>query len=199
MDLTLKSLQSFVPCLKERGKKILLHVGAGSPNKRPLPECFRGSHWAEVRVDIDQSTQPHIVASVTNMTSVPDGGVHGVLSSHTHEHLNDHEVPQGFSEIYRVLKPGGVLVMNVPDLAEIAKLILQDKIDDVLYQSNAGPVRPIDMLFGHQPAIQRGSVYMAHRSGFTSERLARFSAQAGFTDVRVRKGKQHDLWLVAVK
>lgn len=199
MDLTTESLTSFVPCLSEEGNKILVHVGAGSPNGRALPDCFQGEHWAEVRVDIDRSAQPNIVASVTHMPGVPTEGAHAVLSSHTHEHLNDFDVLQGFREIHRVLKKGGFLVMNVPDLMEIAKLVLQGKVDEVLYQSKAGPIRPIDMLFGHQLSIQRGSVFMAHRTGFTAERLENFCLQAGFDDVRIRKGTLWDLWLVAVK
>lgn len=199
MDLTPESLKSFVPCLNEEGDKILVHVGAGSPNGRALPECFQGEHWVEVRVDIDREAQPNIVASVTHMPGVPTEGAHAVFSSHAHEHLNDFEVSQGFSEIYRILKKGGFLLMNVPDLTEIAKLVMQGRVDEVLYQSKVGPVRPIDMMFGHQPSIQRGSVYMAHRTGFTAERLENFCVQAGFDDVRVRKGSKWDLWMVAVK
>lgn len=199
MDLTTEQLRPFVPCLREDGQKILLHVGAGSPNGRALPPCFEAPHWVEIRVDIDRNTRPNIVANVTDMPGVPTEGAHAVLSSHTHEHLNDHEVPRGFAEIYRVLKKGGFLVMNVPDLSDIARLILEGRADEVLYESKAGPIRPIDMLFGHQGAIERGNAYMAHRTGFTAERLQVFCQQAGFSDVRVRKGPHWDLWLLAVK
>lgn len=199
MDLSVESLKPFVPCLNEAGDKILVHVGAGAPNGRALPECFQGEHWAEVRVDIDQATQPNIVASVTHMPGVPTQGAHAVFSSHSHEHLNDFEVPQGLSEIYRILKKGGFLVMNVPDLAEVAKMVLLGRADEVLYQSQAGPVRPIDMMFGHQSSIQRGNRFMAHRTGFTADRLQTFCVQAGFADVRIRQGHLWDLWLVAVK
>jgi SAM-dependent methyltransferase len=199
MDLSAQALKSFVPCLNEEGKKILVHVGSGSPNNRPLPLCFEAEQWMEVRVDIDRRTQPNIVASVTNMPGVPDEGAHAVLSSHTHEHLEDHEVAQGFDEIYRVLKKGGFLMMNVPDLAAVAEMILEGRVDEVIYDSKAGPVRPIDMLFGHQDSIKRGNSFMAHRTGFTAERLQAFCLSAGFTDVRVRRGQQWDLWAVAVK
>jgi len=199
MDLSTEALKSFVPCLNEEGKKILVHVGAGSLNNRPLPPCFEAEHWMEVRVDIDPRTKPNIVASVTNMPGVPSEGADAVLSSHTHEHLNDHEVAQGFDEIYRVLKKGGFLLMNVPDLAAVAQLVVDGRSDEVIYDSKAGPVRPIDMLFGHQDSIKRGNSFMAHRTGFTAERLQSFCLNAGFLDVRVRYGIQWDLWAVAVK
>lgn len=199
MDLTVKSLKPFVPCLKEAGDKILVHVGAGAASARSLPECFQGEHWSEVRVDIDRATKPHIVASVTQMPGVPTEGAHAVFSSHAHEHLNDFEVPLGFSEIYRILKKGGFLLMNVPNLLEVAKMVSQGRADEILYHSKAGPVRPIDMMFGLQSSIERGNPYMAHRTGFTAKRLENFCVQAGFEDVRVRKGAHWDLWLVAVK
>jgi hypothetical protein len=199
MRFSADAMRSFVPVLNQVGKKVLLHVGAGSPNNRPLPMCFQGEDWAEVRVDINRAVKPHIVASVTDMKGVPDGQSHGVFSSHTHEHLNDFEVAKGFSEILRVLVPGGFVLMNVPDLGQIAQMIVDGKADEVLYDSKAGPIRPIDMLFGHQRSIKDGNGYMAHRTGFTAERLQRFCIEAGFSDVRVRKGRQWDLWLVAVK
>ena len=199
MDLSTEALQPFVPCISEPGPKILVHVGAGSPNGRPLPECFRDDRWIEVRVDINPQAQPNIVASVTNMPGVPTERAHAVLSSHTHEHLDDHEVEQGFAEVFRVLRPGGFLLMNVPDLTEIARMVVDGRADEVLYTSKAGPVRPMDMLFGHQDSIKAGNRYMAHRTGFTADRLQRFCLEAGFTDVRVRPGQQWDLWAVAVK
>jgi len=199
MIFTVQALRPFVPCLNEAGPKILLHVGAGSPNNRPLPACFQGQEWMEVRVDIDKRVKPNIVASVTDMKGAPDERSHAVFSSHSQEHLNDYEVAQGFSEIYRVLRPGGFLLMNVPDLGQVAQMIIDGKADDVLYESQAGPVRPIDMLFGHQRSIENGNGYMAHRTGFTSDRLERFCLEAGFSDVRVRTGNKWDLWVVAVK
>jgi hypothetical protein len=199
MSFSSEAMRSFVPVLNEAGPKILLHVGAGSPSKRPLPMCFQGDDWMEVRVDIDKRVKPNIVASLTDMKGVPDARSHAVFSSHTHEHLNDFEVSKGFSEIVRVLRPGGFLLMNVPDLVQVAQMIADGKADEVLYQSNAGPVRPIDMMFGHQLSIQNGNGYMAHRTGFTAARLERFCIEAGFSDVRVRTGRQWDLWAVAVK
>jgi SAM-dependent methyltransferase len=199
MDLSTQALEPFVPCLGEPGPKILVHVGAGSPNGRQLPACFCDDEWTEVRVDINPLAKPNIVASVTHMPGVPTERAHAVFSSHTHEHLDDHEVGQGFAEVYRVLRPGGFLLMNVPDLRQIAQLILDGQVDEVLYTSKSGPIRPIDMLFGHQASIESGNGYMAHRTGFTAERLQRFCLEAGFSDVRVRPGPQWDLWAVAVK
>lgn len=199
MSFSEEAFKVFVPCLNEAGPKVLLHVGAGSPSNRRLPLCFQGEDWMEVRVDIDKRVKPNIVATVTDMQGVPDERSHAVFSSHAHEHLNDFEVEKGFAEIYRVLRPGGFLLMNVPDLKQVAQMIVDGQADEVLYDSKAGPVRPIDMMFGHQLSVKKGNAYMSHRTGFTAERLERFCLEAGFVDVRVRTGRYWDLWVVAVK
>ena len=83
-------------------------------------------------------------------------------------------------------------------LQQIAELIAAGRGDEVMYTSPAGPITPLDMLFGHQASLARGNIYMAHRTGYTPERLRKVLAEAGFADVRVMRGNAFDLWAVAV-
>jgi hypothetical protein len=41
------------------------------------------------------------------------------------------------------------------------------------------------MLYGHSRAIEEGHVHMAHRTGFTAERLGNLLLRAGFQTVSV--------------
>ena len=52
------------------------------------------------------------------------------------------------------------------------------------------------MIFGHSPSIEAGRVYMAHRTGFTADRLGRLATRAGFAEARVLEGESYDLWAV---
>jgi hypothetical protein len=56
------------------------------------------------------------------------------------------------------------------------------------YESPAGPIRPLDMLYGHTRAIaiEQGHVHMAHRTGFTASRLGNLLLSAGFSTVSTR-------------
>ncbi len=198
MNISYADLARFVPILSTASQKTLLHVGCGSAPASRLPECFKTGNWQEVRLDINRSVMPDIVASLTDMSAVPASSVDAVWSSHNIEHLEDFEVPIAMGEIRRVLKPGGFALITLPDLETIARLIVDGKGDEVLYVSSAGPITPIDMLFGHQRSIQKGNRYMAHRSGFTAARLARTLINAEFEDVRVMPGTSYDLWAVAV-
>ena len=48
-----------------------------------------------------------------------------------------------------------------------------------LGDSSAGPVRPLDVLYGYSPSLA-GNPLMSHRTGFTAETLAEALAGAGF-------------------
>lgn len=198
MKITQQDLASFIPSLSEPGDKTLLHIGCGTASPERLPECFRGAHWREIKLDIDPRVKPDIVASLTDMSMVATASADAVWSSHNLEHLEGFQVPQALEEIRRVLKPGGFALITLPDLGRIAQLITEGRADQVLYTSPAGPITPLDMLFGHQASLTRGNHYMAHRTGFTAERLGTMLAEAGFGEVRVVKGRSFDLWAVAL-
>ncbi len=198
MKITPEDLAQFVPSLRQPGNKTLLHIGCGTASPERLPDCFKSAQWHEVKLDIDPKVKPDIVASLTDMSAVASASVDAVWSSHNIEHLEGFQVPQALREIRRVLKPGGFALITLPDLQRIAELVAQDRGEDVLYTSPAGPITPLDMLFGHQASLARGNHYMAHRTGFTAKRLGKMLAEAGFGEVRVVKGRSFDLWAVAL-
>ena len=176
-------------------KKQVLNAGAGVPRFSRLPAIFAPSEWQEVRIDIEPRTQPDIVGSFADMRGViADARFDALFSSHAIEHLYAHEVIPAFREFRRVLKPDGFALVTCPDLAAIARQLLKGGSEGVAYQSPAGPIRPIDMLFGHSEAIANGQTAMAHHTGFTAPRLARVALVGGFAEVRLIEGGNFDLW-----
>jgi len=198
MKITQEDLAQFVPSLRLPGNKTLLHIGCGTASPERLPDCFKSAQWQEVKLDIDPKVKPDIVASLTDMSAVASASVDAVWSSHNIEHLEGFQIAGALGEIRRVLKPGGFALITLPDMGRIAQLIVDGRGDDVMYTSPAGPITPLDMLFGHQASLARGNHYMAHRTGFTAERLGTKLAEAGFGEVRVVKGRSFDLWAVAL-
>ena len=181
--------------------KKFLHVGCGPKRKDQAGRGFQGEEWDEIRLDIDANAAPDIVGTMTDMAAVPDASVDAVFSSHNIEHLYVHEVPVALAEFLRVLKPEGYAVITCPDLQSVCALVAEDKLTEPAYVSPAGPIAPIDMLYGHRPQMARGNLYMAHRCGFTEKVLIGTLRGAGFGGVAARKrgAPFFDLWALATK
>lgn len=180
------------------GRKLVLHVGCGPPNPESLHPRFRGAEWREVRLDIEPEVLPDIVADIVAMPVVPSASVDAIWSSHNIEHVFAYQVPRVLNEFLRVLRPGGLALITTPDLQRAAERIASGKLEDVLYVSPAGPITPLDMVFGHGQAISQGFEFMAHRTGYTARTLEQKVRDAGFEEVRVRREpSDRALWVDA--
>ena len=177
--------------------KIFLHVGCGSLNKS---SClgFNNDNWKEIRFDIDESVNPDIVGTMTDMKSVVTGSVDAVYSSHNIEHIFPHEVPVALSEFYRVLKEDGIVVITCPDIQSVGEAIAQDKLFETLYESTMGPVTAFDILYGHRETTLDGDIYAIHRGGFTYSTLDKALKEAGFK-ARFGGRSEYNLYPVAFK
>ncbi len=181
--------------------KTFLHVGCGPKRKDRTTRGLNTDAWSEIRLDIDPSVSPDVTGTMTDMASVASGSVNAVFSSHNIEHLYPHEVPFALAEFLRVLSDDGFAVITCPDLQSVCALIADDKLTEPAYTSPAGPIAPLDILYGHRSAMAKGNLYMAHRCGFTNRVLTGTLQAAGFSSVASmsRKGPYFDLWALASK
>jgi len=180
--------------------KKLLHVGCGADRINRTTSGFNDGTWQEVRLDINELNQPDVIGSMTDMPRIDSESIDAIFSSHNIEHLYIHEVPIALGEFMRVLKPGGFCVITCPDLQTVCELVAQDKLMEAAYQSPAGPISPLDILYGHSNSIRAGNTYMAHRCGFTQNSLSSALKQSGYSSVAaMRSPKSFDLWVIASK
>jgi len=182
--------------------KSFLHVGCGPKRKAQTTKGFNTPEWNEIRLDIDPSALPDVIGTMTDMSAVDSESVDAIYSSHNIEHLYPHEVPLAFTEFLRVLKPDGFFVVTCPDLQSVCKLVAEDKLTEPAYSSPAGPISPLDILYGHRPSMARGNLYMAHRCGFTQQVLDGTLRSSGFQVVATMARSQapyFDLFALASK
>ena len=158
--------------LAEKLKPSVLHVGCGGA---ALPLFLGDCH--ETRLDADERGKPDIVA---NMTALGDIGQYDIVfCSHALEHLSPSDVMIALAEFKRVLRPGGVAMVFVPDLEDIKPTF------DVVYMTEGGdPITGHDMYYGHT-GLSKDNPFMRHLTGFLSTTLAGALTQAGFLRVKV--------------
>ena len=80
------------------------------------------------------------------------------------------------------------------------KLISEDKLTEAAYNSPAGPITPLDILYGHRQSISQGNEYMAHKTGFTKKSISNSLVEAGFQGIATKARSLHfELWAIAKK
>lgn len=177
--------------------KTLLHVGCGHAQKEHVPVA-QFQDWNHVRVDIDPKVRPDVIDDIRTLETVENESVDGVFSSHNLEHLEAEDLPLALRTFWRVLKPGGICVILVPDLELACAEVAKGNGDVTIYESPAGPICPIDMIYGYRPWT-RDNPWQRHRNGFTVASLRAALSNAGFALVNVCKGQLFDIIGVADK
>jgi SAM-dependent methyltransferase len=181
--------------MSERRK--LLNVGGNNKQIR-IPDYY--STFEHLILDIDPVGKPDIVCDARTMKTLPGGQFDAIYCSHNLEHFFAHDVTRVLSGFLHVLRPDGVAEIRVPDLDLLMKTYVERKMDieDVLYQSGAGPILVRDVLYGFGKQIERSGVdFYAHKTGFTQKSLARALFNAGFKSTLRRPGRQFELLIYA--
>ncbi|QLF92472.1 class I SAM-dependent methyltransferase [Pseudomonas sp. ABC1] len=119
-------------------------------------------------VDLDGSYTPDIVADVCCLSMIKSETVDEVYASHVLEHLAWPDSYKALAEWARVLKPGGVLKVSVPDLKMLCSLLM----------NGVNPAFCLGLMYGEP---YRGEL-AAHRYGYTRETLSEMLGVLGFDD-----------------
>lgn len=162
---------------------VFLHAACGNTPKERTTRLFQGSDWREVRMAPSPAHKPDIVGTLLDMRSVADASFDAAFTAHSLERLFPHEVPKALANLLRALTPSGYLVLFCTDLQAVCKLVAEDKLLETAYEAPAGPIAPLDILYGYRPALAAGKSEYACRCGFTSRALLGTLNQAGFASV----------------
>lgn len=177
--------------------KTILHVGCGSQNILSMPSYFHDGTWGEIRFDIDPNVYPDIQGKLQDLSLINNSTIDALYSSHNIEHVSSFEVPIVLKEFRRVLNSDGFAMIRCPDIKSVAEAMFSGSIEDALYVSPAGPISALDIVYGHQIALQQGQIYMAHKTAFTAETLAKHLMSSGFSEVKIARDKIFGLHAIA--
>ena len=110
---------------------------------------------------------------ITRMKQFADNSVSQVRTAHVLEHLQNDDVSKAFAQIYRILTPGGIWRIEVPDLI----WVLQNFLDTPEEKRWGWKLQTVFGLQNHEGEF--------HRTGFSSQRLGDLLLTAGFVKIRV--------------
>lgn len=128
------------------------------------------------RYDADPRVKPDVRCDLRAIPE-PDAVFDIVHARHVLEHFPPFEAPALIGEWTRILKVGGELRLNVPNLAYAAREILKAEEDATYYPG----AYPHWQLFGRQV----GDPGEVHRNGFTRASLADLLRVSGMVDIAV--------------
>lgn len=135
-----------------------------------------------VNVDVVESRagrEPDVRCDLHHLTPFSDAAADEILSVHVIEHFWRWEVVDILREWVRVLKPGGRMVIECPNLFSACMEFLRNPG----VASGSGPEGQRTMwVFYGDPRWQ--DPYMVHRWGYTPESLAVVMHEAGLVNIR---------------
>jgi hypothetical protein len=172
-----RSSMTVAPAEREDRRRVL-NVGACSKDI-PMPAHFDG--WEKVYLDAVPGPGVDIVADARDMPSIAGESFDAVYFSHCLEHFDPWEANRVLKELARVLKSGGFLEVHVPNILEVCRQVAAGQpIDAALYNSAAGPIAPLDMIYGYSRFVLSGNDLMRHKTAFTPDSLTAVLEGAGF-------------------
>ncbi len=135
-----------------------------------------------VNVDVVESRAgmaPDVVCDLHSLTPFPDGFADEILSVHVIEHFWRWEAEDIVREWLRVLKPGGRMVIECPNIEHACRRLMESP-ESAAREDRSG--QETMWVFYGDPRWK--DPLMVHRWGYTPRTLAELLAQAGLREVR---------------
>lgn len=164
-------------------ERIKLHLGSGAQN---------WSGWINIdKYEGGGSNHPDITGSIIDLPQFDDDSVDEIMLIHVFEHLYTWEALPAVKEWYRILKPGGILTIEVPCLNKILKHY-EDGVEN--------PYMTIYGIFGEQCYEEPE---MVHKWCYSKKALMRVFQKGGFSRIGVADPVYHlierDMRVIGVK
>lgn len=113
-----------------------------------------------------------------------DASIDEIMAIHLFEHFPRWECDGVIAEWRRLLRPGGVLTLELPNLQKCCENILSGRME--------GGKHPDQLsywgIFGDP---RQGDDWMSHRWGWTPESMKAFLAEHGFVKIREEQTQHH--------
>lgn len=153
-----------------------INLGCGARHLPGFVNVDLANNWSSV--------QPDVVCDVTGQLSFPTDHADEVHAYHVFEHIQRWQAEDVLKEWIRVLKPGGLLVLEMPCLDKIIRILAHGLIDG----------KKSDMrltVWGLYGDPKYKSPEMVHKWCWSAQELANVLFNVGMEDVLLEEPQTH--------
>lgn len=155
-----------------------IHVGSGR-------HVLDG--WVNVDVQASpKAKRPPDVLGTADSIPLPDGCASEIMAIHLFEHVYLWDVPKVLAEWRRLLQPGGLLVLEMPDVVKCAKNLIR------LIEGSDAKALESQAMHGLYGDAGMRDPYMLHAWGWTPKTLKPVLAAAGFGKFKEAETQWHN-------
>jgi len=127
---------------------------------------------------VDSVAWPHVdlVGDVADLSTIESGSADLIYASHVLEYFDRREAEEALKEWFRVLRPGGILRLSVPDFDQLI----------VIYSGTNRLSNILGPLFGKMPSVRDADheKFIYHRTVWNRSDLVTTLNQCGFVRTR---------------
>lgn len=170
-----------------------LPEGSGSNNNKIIEDLLKdnkpikfnmgsGRDKIEGYLGVDMHSENADIKMDILKLKLPENCAEEIMASHLIEHLPQHRVPEVLSKWLSILKNGGKLVVETPNLEELFK--------DYLIQDDEKKYETLMCIFGafvdrDTPEVRERGALSPHLWGFTPKSLSDLCEKVGFKEIKI--------------
>jgi hypothetical protein len=154
----------------ESGEPVKFNMGCGRDKLRGYIGVDKYTEQADIKEDLYEM-------------AAPDNCADEIFASHVIEHLPYHRTPELLTKWLNMLKPGGKVIIETPDLLEMCKDFVNAKTDDERFMMTV-------VIYGAavtNPTSEqeKTGTESPHRWGYYPEVLSNMMKEIGYRDIQV--------------
>ena len=151
---------------KRYNKNIKLNLGSGGVD-----------YPGYLSVDL-YDKRAHIIMDIEKNMDFEDNSVTEILASHIFEHFSPYKIESILKEWFRILKPGGKLIMEMPNIEELCRNFITAD-----YQKRFGILNAIYGSVNTTDVGERSDITSPHLFGWWPEAIWQYLRLTGFDDI----------------
>lgn len=167
-----KNYKGIINQIMEEGQPLKFNIGCGRDKIPGFIGIDRFDKSADINEDIFE-------------VDLPEGCADEILASHLIEHIPHHRGPELLKKWFNVLKPGGKLVMELPDLEGLCKAFVEAETDEEKYWLT---VCIYGVAHGEEvpsEEIQKYGTKSPHLWGYYPKVLSDILIEIGYKDIQI--------------